>query len=60
MKRNKSDRERQIPYGFTYKWNLTKQIKKQQNRKRCRVTENKLVVTRVEGVWGMSETGKGD
>ena len=34
MKRNKSDRERQIPYGFTYKWNLTKQIKKHNKTER--------------------------
>lgn len=60
MKWNKSDRERQIPYGFTCKWNLTKQNKLTNKTETDTVTENKLVVTRVEGAWVMSEIGKGD
>ena len=28
----KSDRERQIPYNFTYMWNLKKKQMKKQNR----------------------------
>ena len=33
VKQNKSDRERQIPYGFTYMWNL-KNKTNEQNRNR--------------------------
>ena len=29
---NKSDRESQIPYNFTYVWNLKNKINEQQNR----------------------------
>ena len=31
-KRNKSDRERQIPYDFMYMWNLNSKINKIKNR----------------------------
>ena len=58
---NKSDREKQILYNFTYMWQLKfffkwKNITKQKQTH----TENKQVVARLEGVWGMSEIGKGD
>ena len=45
------DRERQIPYDFTYMWNLIKQTK--QNKNKLIDTENRLVITRGEGgYWG--------
>ena len=46
-----SDRERQIPYGFTYTWNLTKQMNNQ-NKIRLVEIETKGMVTRKEGVGG--------
>ena len=38
-------------------WNLNKQTK--QNKNRLTDSENKLVVTRGEGVWGVGEIGEG-
>lgn len=40
--------------------NKTKQINKHNKTETDTVAENKLVVTRVEGAWVMSEIGKGD
>ena len=37
-KQNKSVREKQIPYDFTYMWNLKSKINKQ-NRNRLRLTD---------------------
>ena len=34
-----SDREREIPYDFTYMWNLKNKIKKKQNKQICRYRE---------------------
>lgn len=51
---NKSDRERQISYDFTYMWNLkNKTNDKQINSNNQRNLENKLGVTRGEenGGW---------
>ena len=49
-KQNKLDQERQIPYDFTYMWNLKNKTNDQtyQNRNRLIDTENKLVVARGE------------
>ena len=49
---NKSDRERQMPYDFTYMWNLKKWYKWTylQNRNRLTDIENKLMVTKGETV----------
>ena len=49
-KRNKSDRERQISYDFTYILNLRNQINEQTklNINRLICTKNKLEVTRGE------------
>ena len=54
---NKSDKERQIPYNFTYIWNQKKhkQTNKKttkQKRNRCTDTENKLMVAREDGGGG--------
>ena len=45
---NKSVRERQIPYDFTYMQNLRNNIYEQINRNRLIVTENRLMVAREE------------
>ena len=50
-KRNKPVRKRQIPYYFTYMWNLVNKINKQ-DRNRLIDTENRLKVVRGERVWG--------
>ena len=50
---NKSDTERQIPYDFTYMQNLKNKIN-EQNINKLIDTENKLMVARWEGGWGMS------
>ena len=42
---SKSDRERQIPYDFTYMWNPKSEINKQ-NRNNLIDTEKKLMVVR--------------
>ena len=55
---NKSDRKRQIPYDFTYMWNLKYKINKWDGN-RLIDTENKLMVARREGVGGMGEKGAG-
>ena len=50
---SKSDRERQIPYDITYMGNLkygTNEAIYKTNR--LTDTENRLVVTKEEGVWG--------
>ena len=50
---NKSDRERQTPYDFTYMWNLKNKKKtNKQNRNRLTDTENRLMVARVGEGWG--------
>ena len=50
VKWSKSDRERQISYNITYRWNLKKRYKWTylQNRNKFTDTENKLMVTKVE------------
>ena len=55
---NKSDEEEQIPYDFTYMWNLKNKTK--QNKNKLIDTENRLLVTRREGGWGEGEMGEGD
>ena len=52
---DKSNREKQIPYDFTYMWKLKNKTKEQteQNRNRLIDTENKLVVAR--GGWAGAE-----
>ena len=47
-----SDIERKIPYDFSYMWNLKNKTYEQrkQNRKRLSDRENKLMITRVEGM----------
>ena len=55
---NKSDRERQIPYDFTYAWNLKNKINKQ-NRNRLIDAENKLRVAWWEEVRGLGEKDEG-
>ena len=49
----KSDRERQIPYNFTYMWNLKHKISEQIKQKLID-TENKLIIIR----WGIGRLGK--
>ena len=58
----KSDRERQIPYDFTYMRNLKNKINEQikQSRNRLIDTENKQVVDRRERSGGMGKIGEGD
>ena len=47
---NKSDTERQIPYDFTYMWNLNEKNKlNKQNRNTLIDTETKLMVASWEG-----------
>ena len=53
MLRNKSNRERQIPYDLTYMWN----VKKQTNKHKLIDTENKLVVAR-SGGWELGKMGE--
>ena len=48
---NKSDRERQIPYDFTYMWNLKNKIKEQTKQKQTRRhKEWRIMVAGQEGV----------
>ena len=56
-----ANRERQIPHGFIYMWNLRNKIREhgKQNRNRVRDTENKLEVTRGGKSREMCKTGKG-
>ena len=46
---NKSDEEEQIPYDFTYMWNLKNKTK--QNKNKLIDTENRLVVARGGEGW---------
>ena len=46
---SKSERERQIPYDITYRWNLKSDTNYLQNRNRLTDIENKLMVTKGEG-----------
>lgn len=52
----KQVRERQVPYDSAYMWNLKKQNRTEMDSD----TENKLVVARWEGIWGMGEKGERD
>ena len=47
LSENKSVRERQIPYDFTYTWSLKNNINKQTKLK-IQITERELVVARGE------------
>ena len=49
---NKSDRERQMPYDFTHKWNLKKKNKQNRNR----LINNREQTDSLKG--GGGETGK--
>ena len=51
---SKPVRERQIPYNFTYMWNVKNDINKQ-NRNRLIDTENRLMVSEGNGVGGLGE-----
>ena len=44
--------EKDKDHDLTYTWNLKNKINKQ-NRKKLTDTENKLIVVRWEGVWGV-------
>ena len=46
---NKPGCERQIPYDFTYKWNLINKQTSKQNTTRDIEIKNKLTITREEG-----------
>ena len=46
---SKSERERQIPYDITYRWNLKSDTNYLKNRNRLTDIENKLMVTKGEG-----------
>ena len=54
MLSERSETERQIPYDFTYIWNLKNKLTKY-SRNRHITTENKLVVARGEVGRGMGE-----
>ena len=54
----KSDRERQILYNFTYMWNIKNKINRQTKQKQTH-RENKLRVARWEGLMRMGEMGEG-
>ena len=56
-KRNKSDRERQIPYDLTYMWNLKNKTKENENT--LLDTHNKWVYPK-GGVWDVGDIGEGD
>ena len=45
-----SQSERQLPYDFTYMWNLMNKINKQ-NRNRLTDIENRLIAVKGEGYW---------
>ena len=53
---NESNRERQMPYDFTYMWSLKNKINK---TNKFIDTENILMVDRWEGGWGMGKEVKG-
>ena len=54
----KSDRERQIPYIFTYMWNLKNKVHRQ-NRNKPMDTENRLKVADWRRCGGLGEKGEG-
>ena len=59
-RRNKPDRERQIPYDFTYKWNLKRnKTNEQTTTERETQTANTVMVAR-GGVGRMGRMGDGD
>ena len=47
-------------HDLTYMWDLTNKTKTKQNENRLLDTENKQVVARMEGCWGMGKIGEGD
>ena len=51
-KLNKSERERQIPYDFTYMWDLKNKINKQ-DRNKLIDTENRLTAPRADRIGGL-------
>ena len=51
---NKSDGERQMPYNFTHKWNVTN---KSNQAKTSTYTENKILGTRGMG-WAQGQMGE--
>ncbi len=59
---NKSDRERQILYDFTYMWNLKTKTNEQTKQNRNRLTDigNKLMITRAGRGWGAGKIGEWD
>ena len=48
-KRNRSNRERQIPYDFTHMWNIKKNVSTNETKQKHLRTENRVVVTRRQG-----------
>ena len=54
---SKSSRERQMPHDLTYMWNLKNKISIQ-NRNKLIDTQNILMVSRWEGIEGMSKKRK--
>ena len=46
---SKSEKERQIPYVFTYIWNLIYDTNESSHRKKLMDMDNKLVVAKGEG-----------
>ena len=59
---SKSEKERQIPYDFTYMWDLKKSYKWTylQNRNRFTDIENKLVITKGQRDRGSGKLGVWD
>ena len=58
---NKSDRGRQIPYVFTYRWNLKIKITEQTQQNRNRFIDTEKNWWLLEAAGGeMSKTDKGD
>ena len=48
---NKSGRERQIPYDFTYMWNLKNKINEQTKQKQTHTSREQTVGCQIVGGW---------
>ena len=61
LSENKSDRERQVQYDFTFMCNLKDETNEQTKQKRMWLidVENKLMVTRGEGGGRLGKMGEG-
>ena len=54
-----SDRERQMPYDFTYMWNLENKINEQTKQQQTHKYRQQTDGCQMEGDWGLCEKVEG-